>query len=196
MIKYYYIADTHFSHENVLRHDNRPFKTIEEMNATLIHNWNETVSNDDIVYCLGDMFWENEAQNFEFLKILNGQKILIKGNHDRVKGKFVAAYQDIQDYAEIIDDGRRVVLCHYSMSFYKNQHYKAIMLYGHLHATREWVMIEEPKRKQWDKEIPYQLINVGCIMSYMDYKPRKIVELLDTNQAPDLMKKRRKTSVE
>ena len=49
----YYIADMHFGHKNVLRFDNRPFADTDLMDEVLIHNWNERVTGEDIVYVLG-----------------------------------------------------------------------------------------------------------------------------------------------
>lgn len=50
----YYIADTHFGHKNILTLCNRPFESIEQMNLTLIENWNSKVKNNDHIYILGD----------------------------------------------------------------------------------------------------------------------------------------------
>ena len=50
----YLISDTHFHHENILYTCKRPFSNVQEMNATLIANWNNTVGADDTVYHLGD----------------------------------------------------------------------------------------------------------------------------------------------
>ena len=50
MTKTFLIADTHFFHENVIKYCNRPFKSIEEMNQTMIKNWNEMVDDNDIIY--------------------------------------------------------------------------------------------------------------------------------------------------
>lgn len=51
------IADLHFNDQNIIRYTNRPFKSVEEMNKTLVENWNSTVkSMDDIVFVLGDLF--------------------------------------------------------------------------------------------------------------------------------------------
>lgn len=53
----YYISDTHFGHKNVIRYDNRPFDSIEEMDEAMIQLWNETVNDADAVYILGDFSW-------------------------------------------------------------------------------------------------------------------------------------------
>ena len=64
---------------------------------------------------------------------LQGHKHLIQGNHDRVKGKLRPYWESIEQYAEVNDENRLVILSHYPILFYKNQHYGAVMLYGHVH---------------------------------------------------------------
>ena len=46
--KVFFTSDTHFYHGNIIRFCNRPFKDVEMMNETIISNWNNTVSQDDI----------------------------------------------------------------------------------------------------------------------------------------------------
>ena len=76
---------------------------------------------------------------------LQGHKHLIQGNHDRVKGKLRPYWESIEQYAEVNDENRLVILSHYPILFYKNQHYGAVMLYGHVHNTREWELVERWK---------------------------------------------------
>ena len=132
----YYIADNHFGHKNVIRFDNRPFADTVLMDEVLVHNWNERVTEDDTVYILGDCFWKNEENSVKLIQRLKGHKHLIRGNHDRVHGRLRFYYESIEHYAEINDNDRLVILCHYPIPFYKNQHYGAVMLYGHVHNTR------------------------------------------------------------
>lgn len=52
--KVYFTSDTHFYHSNIIGFCKRPFKNVEDMNETLIENWNRVVGQDDIVFHLGD----------------------------------------------------------------------------------------------------------------------------------------------
>ena len=81
-MKVFVISDTHFNHANVIKYCNRPFEDVEQMNETLIKNWNETVSNNDVVIHLGDVGFGKKEEIAAIIKRLNGRKILIKGNHD------------------------------------------------------------------------------------------------------------------
>ena len=184
----YYIADNHFGHKNVIRFDNRPFADTVLMDEVLVHNWNERVTEDDTVYILGDCFWKNEENSVKLIHRLKGHKHLIRGNHDRVHGRLRFYYESIEHYAEINDNDRLVILCHYPIPFYKNQHYGAVMLYGHVHNTREQDFIEKWKRELWESEIPCNMINVGCMMEYMKYTPRTLNEILAANPAPEFRK--------
>lgn len=81
----YYTADTHFWHRNVIEYCNRPWKTVEEMNSALIKNWNDTVSDEDIIYIIGDFSFGGAGKITSILERLKGYKILIPGNHDHNK---------------------------------------------------------------------------------------------------------------
>jgi calcineurin-like phosphoesterase family protein len=80
----FFTADTHFNHSNIIHLCGRPFSNIEQMNETLIRNWNSCINNNDEIYILGDFLFKGsgiEAENT--INRLNGKKYLIKGNHDK-----------------------------------------------------------------------------------------------------------------
>jgi calcineurin-like phosphoesterase family protein len=94
----FFISDTHFFHENIIKYCNRPFSCAEEMNETLVDNWNFVVKPGDLVYHLGDVAMGYKAGELEKLwPRLNGSKRLIVGNHDDIpylsKGSFFKKIQ-------------------------------------------------------------------------------------------------------
>ena len=84
MGKIFFIADTHFGHEKIIKLCNRPFENLQDMQNQLIQKWNNKVSNEDTVYILGDFCFKMSKQDaVQILNMLNGKKVLIKGNHDK-----------------------------------------------------------------------------------------------------------------
>lgn len=176
----FYIADWHYGHSNALAFDNRPFKTIEEMNAALVERWNSVVRPGDIVYVVGDMFWCKSSIAVPILKSLTGEKFLIKGNHDRSNDSaFCKQFVKIDEYMEIEDGGKKVVLCHYPIPCFKNHFYGWYHLYGHVHNSFEFHMMEHDRflmRELYDKQCA--MYNVGAMMPWMNYTPRTVDEIL------------------
>lgn len=79
----YLTSDEHFDHENIIKYCNRPFSSVAEMNDRMVSEWNNIVMMNDTVYVIGDFALTSIERIYHFCKILNGRKILIKGNHDR-----------------------------------------------------------------------------------------------------------------
>ena len=87
------ISDTHFYHCNILKFQDKEgncfrgslFNNVEEMNEKIIENWNRVVTPQDIIYHLGDVYFENIEEVRAIFKRLNGHKRLIVGNHDNIK---------------------------------------------------------------------------------------------------------------
>ena len=185
-MKNYYIADLHFGHERILSFDNRPFLSEEEMEQEQICRWNAVVEPGDTVYIIGDFCWKVEADWLRILAKLKGNKVLIKGNHDlkRVSDKLKKQFQDVRDIKIIMDGKYSVVMCHYPLMFYPHDHYEnSIMLCGHVHLTAENKYLEEWRaRLHRDRSFKPgncgNIINVGCMMPYMDYTPRTLDEIL------------------
>lgn len=175
-----YIADWHYGHKNSITFDNRPFLTVDEMNATLIQNWNKAVGPEDTIYILGDMFWCGAMAAVKVLEILNGAKILVRGNHDHQKSlEFKQYFDQIADYLEVEDDGRRVVLCHYPIPCFKNNGYGWFHLHGHVHLSFEASIMEDAKRRLEElNKRPCRMYNAGAMLPYMDYTPRTLDEIV------------------
>ena len=79
-------SDLHLSHNNIWKPDyaSRPVSSTEEMNEMLISNWNEVVSQNDTVYVLGDVCMGKIAESLPLCDLLQGHKVLVFGNHDRM----------------------------------------------------------------------------------------------------------------
>lgn len=179
----YFIADLHFGHKNTLGYDNRPWQTIEENDRELINRWNNTVGMDDDVYILGDISWYNASRTIEIFNQLNGNKYLIRGNHDKkvLKSREVQAlFVEITDYKEIDFGYLKLILSHYPILTFNGHFYNHVMLYGHVHNTFEWEYTERCRKIMTDElKKPCRMYNVGCMMKYIDYTPRTLGEILE-----------------
>lgn len=69
----WFTSDTHFYHTNIIDFCRRPFESIEEMNETLIANWNKVVGTNDIVFHLGDFCLGDSTKWNGILDRLNGK---------------------------------------------------------------------------------------------------------------------------
>lgn len=77
----WFTSDTHFGHDKEFIWKVRGFESCEEMNETLVANWNERVKADDDVFHLGDIML-GSPDNLQYLGRLNGRIHIIYGNHD------------------------------------------------------------------------------------------------------------------
>lgn len=174
----FFTADTHFFHENVIRHSNRPFGSLEGMHETLIANWNAVVAKADTVYHLGDfaISWGGKSKSAiaETMARLNGRKSLITGNHDR-KECLAAGWACVYGgHHEIkVDLGgvhkQRIVLNHYALRTWNQMHRGAWMLHGHSHGS-----LPDVGGKIIDVGVDchgYTPISVAQVRAIMDQRP-------------------------
>jgi calcineurin-like phosphoesterase family protein len=140
MANLFLVSDTHFGHQGMcqfLREDGtkvRPFDDVSTMDQCMIENWNQTIKPKDKVYHLGDVVINRKF--LEILKQLNGEKILIKGNHDIFKlNDYIPYFKDIRGshrldnnyilshiplHPDSIDGGK--------INFHGHIHYKRVLL--------------------------------------------------------------------
>lgn len=132
----WFTSDQHFFHKNILQYRSQ-FSSIEEMNQGIIDRYNALVHKNDIVYMLGDISFGKMEETNDILTQLKGRKILILGNHDRVKmykpDKLGGHFEAIYDYYELNYNHKKIVLCHYPLESWNKKYYGSIHLYGHVH---------------------------------------------------------------
>ncbi|HBX53272.1 MAG: hypothetical protein A2275_07145 [Bacteroidetes bacterium RIFOXYA12_FULL_35_11] len=122
----FFTADTHYHHSNIVgtsvskwKQGYRNFETIEQMNDTLVNNINERVSENDILFHLGDFAWGDRNVEW-FRNRINCKNLYIAlGNHDkeiRKRAKLQSMFTKVFEFgAEILVNDIRFVLCHYAM---------------------------------------------------------------------------------
>lgn len=150
----YVTSDTHFFDANMMEHphfapDRINFYFVDDMNDAIINAWNEVVSNNDTVYHLGDIgvFYEHgdEQSMLDILNKLNGNLVLIKGNHDSRdffkflnknnyeirKGILKFTFENVGSYFKA--NHKQFYLTHYPMILGVNKN--IINLHGHIHHS-------------------------------------------------------------
>lgn len=126
---WWFTSDEHHNHKNILRYQNRPFSSIEEMNQTLINNHNSVVSPNDTVIHAGDFAFGSYETVQKIIKQLNGNNIFLIGSHD--------SWMKNNKYNYLWEssiEGQYVVVCHYAMLVWPKSHYGSIQLFGHSHS--------------------------------------------------------------
>lgn len=131
MKQVYLIADTHFGDEKIRRYENRPFEDIGQMDMEIMKRWNAAVSDDDMIYVLGD--FGADGYEAKILSELNGVKFLVKGNHDTKSNAEYRdfGFQEVYDHPIIIDGFW--ILSHEALYINTNMPYAN--LFGHVHNS-------------------------------------------------------------
>jgi calcineurin-like phosphoesterase family protein len=173
----FFTADAHFYQpisNNIFK---RPFNDIEQMNETLIENWNSTVNNNDEIYILGDLMYEKATgHNANYiLEKLHGKKYLIKGNNDKFinDNEFNKKNLEwIRDYYVMEYDGLFIYLFHFPILVWENKLEGSIHLYGHMHNYYNLF----PEKKDELRILGRRAINVGVDVN--NYFPISISDVL------------------
>lgn len=108
-------SDLHFGHDKEFIWKSRGFNSVDEMNAAIIERWNAVVPHEGLVYVLGDIMLGDNVAGINMLNQLNGEKIIILGNHDtqaRINLYQESGYET--DWAKVIKyNGYHFYLSHY-----------------------------------------------------------------------------------
>lgn len=178
----FFTADLHLGHSNIIKYCHRPFQTVEEMNEKLIENWNDTVSDKDDIYVVGDFAFMGTKHAEEILRRLKGRKYLLRGNHDKSLNETMTLkyFGWIKDYyvlkvQERNNQTQKIVLFHYALRTWDSAHYGAWNLYGHSHGNLK----NDSESLSLDVGVdchnyrPISFEEVKKIMSRKNWKPKK-----------------------
>jgi len=168
--KVFAISDLHLGHANIITHCNhRPFNSVEDMDETIIANWNSVVGENDIVINLGDFVWRSD-QLQKILNRLNGKQIFIIGNHDRRSSvekaeKHTDKLLFVGDMVEIRYNGFRFLACHYPLASWSGNYNDLYHIYGHTHDNEQTIeAIGSPKK-------------YNCCVELNDYTPQLLMDI-------------------
>ncbi len=140
----FFTSDTHFDDEFAMEYFNRPFKSVDEMNAVMVERWNHVVADDDLVYHLGDFTPQDLSHFTKWTHQLRGSIRILPGNMDRLwLQDFVASAKVLVipplislafEKVGTIGQPQVIVLCHYSMQVWERSNHGAWHLFGHTHG--------------------------------------------------------------
>lgn len=179
--KIFFTSDLHIGLKHIIALDKSHFNSVEEMEETIISNWNKKVSANDLVYIIGDLFyrplyWEQYGEPSgceEFLGKLNGKKVLIRGNHDgwMKEERFGKFFEKMCIMDEIEVEGTKCVLFHYPLLDWQGRGKGVVNLFGHMHNNHEN-----------SHKIAFErgAYNVGVAVN--NYEPVTLDELIDNNR--------------
>lgn len=179
-MRYFFTADLHLGHKNIIEYCNRPWKTVEEMNVGLISNWNSVVSPDDTVFFLGDLFFCGKQKAIDILSNLNGRIHWIAGNHDKgyvKKQDLLSRFEGVDKLKNIrikcilernggiVEFDKKIVLCHFPLLSWEGLGGGSWHLHGHCHGS----LRDQLGGLRMD-------VGVDC---HADYRPFSLDEVID-----------------
>lgn len=145
----FFTSDTHFESNNTLLRENRPFENSEIFAKYIINLWNSQVTENDIIYHLGDFINYNQNEKSNWQKALKRVQeikckviLIIGNNEERIIKEFFnedfekfkeycknEGFYDVkkEDYIELRN--RKFYLNHFPINHKENY----INLFGHVH---------------------------------------------------------------
>lgn len=194
-INFLFISDIHLSNRKAIFKDGRKeFITksndtdLNLMHETIIKNWNEVVTKEDVVFYLGDLglndYMKEGLDEEKFIEIreivnrLNGTIHFVMGNHDRLPEiQQLDRFESISDIVDLVlIDGKirhNFTLCHYPMLSWNKSHYGAILCHGHEHGALN--------NTEYHKKC--RIFDVGCnVWNYTPVDYKTILELCNGRQ--------------
>jgi len=168
-MNYFFTADEHYGHTNIIKYCDRPFKNTDEMDSTIIIKHNELVNDGDTVIHVGDFTMKKYESFIKYLCRLNGNHIFLRGSHDKWMDEqvFLNDKQTNNFYHEIWEQkikGKLVVACHYAMKTWPASHYNSWQLFGHSHGLLKTVGKQLDVGVDTNNFYPYSFEDIKKIM--------------------------------
>lgn len=140
-MKTYITSDLHWGHRNIMSFcpvSRARFRNdVDYMNEAMVKEWNDLIEPEDLVYILGDVAFLPAPKATEYMRRLNGRKILVQGNHDRKLLKdpeFHGCFEEVHHYLDVNYNGTKCVMLHYPIAEWDQMHRGAVHFHGHLHG--------------------------------------------------------------
>jgi calcineurin-like phosphoesterase family protein len=137
-------SDPHFGHNNIIKYCNRPFKTTEEMNETLLNNYKNVITDSSLVYFLGDMSFGRQERKEQtpkwWCEQLPGTIVsYIKGSHDHgIRPTMLKLPKNVQKIVtedDIQVEGIKFHLQH-EPYFHNGEREFDWLIHGHVHEAK------------------------------------------------------------
>ena len=188
---FFFTSDTHFGHANIIRHRNRPFASVAEMDAAIIDRINAKVGHDDWLFHLGDFSFRGGDPAAYRRRIHCRRIVLIQGNHDPafgeagVRPEFAALFEAVHPLLKVTVQVDRkaqpIVLCHYAMRVWERSHRGAWHLFGHSHGNLK----DDPDSLSWDVGVDNNDFTPLSISDLVKIMARKRFVPVDHHGRPD-----------
>jgi calcineurin-like phosphoesterase family protein len=126
---YWFTADEHYGHANIIKYCNRPFNSVAKMDCELINRHNSVVGENDTVVHAGDFTLIPNAKivNRDYINLLRGKHVFLKGSHDRWLPGSVSLWTKVIE-------GQPLTVFHYCMRSWPASYHGSWLLYGHSHG--------------------------------------------------------------
>ena len=165
-------SDTHFGHSGVCHFTNkdgskmRPWTDPDEMDEEMVKRWNETVRPNDKVYHLGDVVMNRKS--LKIMSRLNGDKVLIRGNHDIFRDdEYRLYFRELRAYHVM----NGMILSHIPIHEESLGRF-GVNIHGHLHANRVRKEVETLHEFHQRGSRYYIDVRYHCVcVEQTDYRP-------------------------
>jgi len=168
MADIYLTGDPHLGHKNIIKYSHRPFDDITEHDNCIIDNWNNIVRPKDTVIINGDFSFASVEETKEYLKRLQGNKIMVLGDHDKQVWQCRNLFKEITQQKRLSINGKFIFIQHHCCRVWPRSHYNSYHAFAHSHGGLP------PIGKSWDVGVDnnhYMPLDVEWFLRIMESRP-------------------------